>query len=272
MPLTVAVPAFRDNYIWVHCASPSAAADPASSESCSVPTGARCIIVDPGDAEPVLRFLRRHQLDPAAVFITHHHGDHIGGLDALREHYPMPVYGPRGGHIPAIDHRVVDGTRIDLGPDLGTWQVLAIPGHTLDHLGYYDGNRLFCGDTVFGAGCGRLFEGTPEQMHASLNKLAALPTTTWLYCAHEYTQANLAFARAVEPENNAIQQRSREVAALRARGAATVPSRLDSELATNPFLRCAQPAVRAAAERHAARPLDTPAAVFAVLRAWKDEF
>ena len=255
MPVVLHVPAFNDNYIWLVRGRTD-----------------RVAIVDPGDADPVLEFLARERLTPAAILCTHHHGDHVGGVADLRARYDVPVYGPRRERIAALTHRLGDGDRVAL-PNLGlTFTVLDIPGHTAGHIAYVGDGLLFCGDTLFSAGCGRLFEGTAEQMHASLGKLAALPRDTAVYCGHEYTQANLAFALTVEPENGAAQAYQRDVAGRRARNEITLPSTIGQERQINPFLRCHVPSVRAATEARAGRTLTTDTEVFAALRRWKDTF
>jgi hydroxyacylglutathione hydrolase len=243
------VPAFNDNYIWV-----------LHDES-------RALAVDPGDAAPLTAFLAQRGLALEAILLTHHHDDHIGGVAALRRHDPaLTVYGP-----PAIaTHAVTAGDRLTV---LGTeFVVLAVPGHTLDHIAYFGDGELFCGDTLFGAGCGRVFEGTPEQMHASLRQLAALPGTTRIYPAHEYTLSNLAFALAIEPDNDALRQRLAVDRASREAGRPTLPSTLAQEMATNPFLRVDSENVRRSAEIHAQSPLALAADVFRVLREWKNGF
>lgn len=246
------LPAFDDNYIWLLRDA----------------TG-RALVVDPGDAAPVLAALDDGP-PPHAILLTHHHGDHVGGVRALLARWPgTPVHAPRDERIDA-NRRVEDGDALAVGP----WQfrVLAVPGHTRSHVAYVGEGLLFCGDTLFSLGCGRLFEGTPAQMHASLSRLAALPGDTRVCCAHEYTLANAAFALAVDPDNAALQARTRDIQALRAAHRPTLPVRLADERACNPFLRCQEPAVRAAAQRHAGRPLADAAAVFGALRAWKDGF
>lgn len=249
------IPAFDDNYIWLASAEP----------------GQKVAVVDPGDADPVLAFLAEHGIEPGAVLLTHHHYDHTGGAGEIAGRYGVPVYGSASGRIAAVDHPVREGDRVALpacGLDL---QVLETPGHTRDHLCFLGQGLLFCGDTLFTGGCGKLFEGTPAQMFDSLEKLSALPDATAVYCAHEYTLKNLEFARVVEPDNADI--RARQEAAQRARraGAATVPADLGLEKATNPFLRSRVPNVIAAAEAYSGRNLDEPAEVFAVVRAWKDD-
>ena len=235
----------------------------------------RALVVDPGDAEAVLRALDGGP-PPHAILLTHHHDDHIGAVPALLARWPgTPVIGPADARIGTASQVVGDGDHIAAGP----WQfkVLGIPGHTLSHIAFYcadaDGQRLlFCGDTLFSLGCGRMFEGTAPQMHASLMRLAALPGDTRVCCGHEYTLANAAFALAADPDNPQLQARATEAAALRAAGKPTLPSLLADERACNPFLRCAEPALHAAAERHTgARPADD-VAVFAALRQWKDGF
>jgi hydroxyacylglutathione hydrolase len=231
------------------------------------------VVVDPGDAAPVLAALQREGLTLAGILITHHHFDHVGGVPDLLAHAQVPVWGPRNPAIDCITERLGAGDRISvLDCD---FSVLEVPGHTLDHIAYFhDGEQplLFCGDTLFAGGCGRLFEGTPEVMHASLQAIARLPGNTRVYCAHEYTLANLAFAQAVEPDNNKLAARQRDAAALRSRGAPTVPSTLALELETNPFLRCDTSALRDALRRQGRPVGDSGAEVFATVRAWKDHF
>lgn len=246
--------AFDDNYIWlIGCEGHNSVA-----------------IVDPGDEEPVIEALEAQQLTPVAILITHHHGDHTGGVTELVERYQIPVYGPANERIPALTHPLSEGDTVEL-PDCDlSLAVFDTPGHTRGHICYYGHDALFCGDTLFTAGCGRLFEGTAEQMYRSLEKLRALPDETHVYCAHEYTQANLGFAREAEPENEDIKVRSDEVDGLRANGQATVPALLGLEKATNPFLRSHIPTLIAAAEHFAGKKLTTPAEVLGAVRHWKD--
>ena len=232
--------------------------------------------MDPGDAAPVLAHLDREGLALAAILATHHHGDHVGGIPALCERFPVPVLGPARESIPARTRALTQGDRVEeISPSI-VLRVMDIPGHTSGHIafaGTVDGEPvLFCGDTLFGAGCGRVFEGTPAQMWDSLGKLAALPADTRVYCGHEYTLANLRFAQAVEPQSNAIAQRIQRETAKRERGAPTLPSTIGDELATNPFLRVREPAVRDSAQRAAGHALDGDVAVFAALRTWKNQF
>ena len=249
----IRIPAFKDNYIWL------------------LRKGAAAVVVDPGDARPVLEVLEREGLTLTAILITHHHADHQGGVAGLLARYPAAVFGPQVESITGLSRPLRGGETIDL-PELGVaFAVIAVPGHTLGHLAYYGADCLFCGDTLFGAGCGRVFEGTMAQMRASLERLAALPEGTAVYCAHEYTQANLRFALAVDPDNRRLRQRADEVAAARAMGEASVPSTLAQEKATNPFLRCGERALIASAQRRVAQAND-PLEVFTALREWKNGF
>ena len=250
----IRIPAFKDNYIWL------------------LRKGAAAVVVDPGDAEPVRAFLEREGLRLAAILITHHHKDHQGGVAGLLNYAPAAdVFGPALESITGITRGLSGGERIPL-PALGeSMQVLAVPGHTLGHVAYYGAGCLFCGDTLFAGGCGRLFEGTPAQMHDSLALLGGLPNDTLVYCAHEYTEANLRFALAVEPGNGALVVRNDEVSKARASGRATVPSTLAVEKATNPFLRCREPEVVRCAQARGAAGVD-PVSVFTALRAWKNVF
>lgn len=252
----IAVPALGDNYIWLLRATDSSNA----------------IVVDPGDAGTALDAITDHGLEPRAVLITHHHGDHVGGLPEVTERWQVPVYGPATESIAGITDAVSGGDRVAIDA-LGTeFLVIDTPGHTAGHISFHGGGWLFCGDALFAGGCGRVFEGTHAQMHESLQRLAALPDATRGCCGHEYTLANLAFALAVEPDNDALREREARARALRDAGEPTVPFTLAEERATNPFLRCHVPAVHAAAERETGRRLETDAEVFAVLREWKNRF
>jgi len=251
------IPAFSDNYIWL------------------LQCGKRALVVDPGQATPVLAALREQQLTLEAILLTHHHHDHVGGAAQLRQQTGADVYGPATEVLPVCDHPVAQGDTVPLKPLHISLSVLDIPGHTAGHIAFFgqiDGfaSVLFCGDTLFSAGCGRLFEGTPAQMVASLGKLAALPPDTLICCGHEYTLSNLRWALQVEPDNADLQARCKQAQQLRDQGLPTLPSTLALELQTNPFLRTAQDAVIAAAARHAGQSLQGDVAVFACLRAWKN--
>ena len=252
-----AVPAFQDNYVWMLVADGQAAA------------------VDPGEAAPVQRFLESRGLVLAAILATHHHPDHIGGVPELVSRWNCPVFGPAHDGIEGLDRRLAEGDALEV-PGLGyRVRVLDIPAHTAGHIAFvHDGPdpAVFCGDTLFACGCGRLFEGTAAQMSASLAKLAALDPATRVYCGHEYTLSNIRFAEAVEPGNARLVQRKVRDTATRERGEPTLPSTIGEELATNPFLRCGKPTVVAAAEDHARGALAGEVEVFATIRAWKDNF
>ena len=249
--------ALSDNYIWL-------------IESPQAP--GQFVVVDPGEADPVLAELQRRGESLAAILLTHHHPDHIAGVAGLLATREVPVIGPDDPRIPTLTRRVRGGERLDLA-ELGLhFDVLHVPGHTLSHIAYVGHGTLFSGDTLFSAGCGRLFEGTPEQMTDSLDRLRRLPAETRLYCGHEYTAANLRFALEVEPGNLAAGRYRTAVAAMREADTPTLPSNLALEILINPFLRFDIDTVRAAAERHAGTALDGDVAVFRTLRTWKDGF
>ncbi|QKJ35810.1 hydroxyacylglutathione hydrolase [Pseudomonas sp. MPDS] len=250
-----ALPAFTDNYIWL-------LQDHATQ---------RCAVVDPGDATPVQAWLDAHPgWVLSDILITHHHHDHVGGVQALKNATHATVYGPASENIPARDVALQDNDQLSvLGWD---FDVYAVPGHTLGHIAYYHHGLLFCGDTLFAAGCGRLFEGTPAQMHQSLSRLASLPEDTLVYCTHEYTLSNLRFAAAVEPGNPDIAARLEKVSQQRNSGVMTLPSTLALEKLTNPFLRTAETSVKQKADERNGQRNQTPSEVFAALRAWKDKF
>ena len=238
--------------------------------------GRQAVVVDPGDSAPVVQALQQLGVQLQAILVTHHHADHVGGVDALREATGAVVYGPAREHIPEPLVRLAQGDTVDV---LGLrFAIIDVPGHTAGHIAYYcaemDGAPLlFCGDTLFSGGCGRLFEGTPAQMLHSLDQLAALPGDTRVCCTHEYTLSNLKFARAVEPDNAALLHYSSQCEALRARGEPTLPSRMALERDINPFLRVRQPEVARAAQGFDAQvPQDNAVAVLAALRQWKNEF
>ena len=245
--------AFDDNYIWL-----------LQKEG-----NDRLAVVDPGDAEPVLKWLEATGLELDAILITHHHHDHIGGISTLKRHFPVVVYGPQDRRINGITHICREGDVIELTNGL-RFTVLETPGHTSSHISFVGHGTLFCGDTLFAAGCGRLFEGSPEQMYQSLTRLASLADETLVYCAHEYTHANLEFACVAEPDNSAIAMRQSKVCKQRQRGEATVPAPLAIEKKTNPFLRCHLPRLHAAAEQFIGHPLAQATDVFAAVRHWKD--
>lgn len=234
----------------------------------------QALVVDPGDAQPVLLALAQHGLTLAAILVTHHHGDHTGGVNALRQQTGAQVYGPATENMPEPLQRLSDGDVVDA---LGLrFEVLLVPGHTAGHIAYWGqvpgaDPVLFCGDTLFSAGCGRLFEGTPAQMLASLTRLAALPESTRVCCAHEYTLGSLRFALAVEPDNGNLQAYQTQALALRQQGLPTLPSSIGLEKAVNPFLRTHVPAVAHAVQQIDPKARD-PVAVFAALRTWKDKF
>ena len=249
-----AIPAFSDNYIWLITTG-----------------GASCAVVDPGDAQPVLDVLKDRGLQLDYILITHHHPDHIGGMRRLQNSSGAEIFGPHDSRIPGQSRMFGEGETVSL-PKLGLeFGVLEVPGHTSSHIAFHGHGCLFCGDTLFSVGCGRLFEGSPEQMQTSLDKLSTLPPDSRVYCAHEYTLSNCQFALAVEPENPDLVRRAREVEQARELGKITVPSTLDEEIAVNPFLRCRQETVVAAARnRHPG--VEPGAETFAVIRAWKDSF
>ncbi|MDD5280771.1 hydroxyacylglutathione hydrolase [Acidithiobacillus sp.] len=244
------IPAFADNYIYV------------------LESSAGVWIVDPGDVEPVFQWLAPRQMVPTAILCTHHHADHTGGVAALADHFRIPVYGAND-RIPALTHPVAAG-KLTIGS--AEIQVMEVPGHTRDHIAYVWNASLFCGDTLFAAGCGRLFEGTPEMLFHSLQQLAALPPETAVYCAHEYTRNNLRFAALVDPGNPVIRDRQIQAQKQRERGQPTLPSSIALERASNPFLRCADPALIASARHFDPLSGGTALSVFTALRRWKDQF
>jgi hydroxyacylglutathione hydrolase len=254
MPDISPIPAFDDNYIWLLTAD--------GHDGCAV--------VDPGDEDPVLERLAELGLRLDAILITHKHGDHTGGIRGLKARWPaVRVFGPAREPIAEIDTRLGEGDEVDLGV-LGCYRVMDVPGHTEGHIAYRGEGVLFCGDTLFAGGCGRVFSGTFEQLSDSLARIAALPPETLVYCAHEYTLDNLGFAQWVEPDNTDLEERQAADRAARGRGEPTVPSSLALELATNPFLRQEQPSVIEAAEQWAGESLPGRHAVFRAVRTWKD--
>lgn len=252
-----AIPILQDNYVW------------------AVHNGRSAILIDPGEAAPILSWLNGRDMDVQAILLTHHHYDHVGGIAGLIDRAEIPVYGPARGA--AQSRPVIEGETLDF-EDIGlNVKVIETPGHTLDHVCYLASDvrngalHLFCGDTLFSCGCGRLFEGTPSEMYASLTRLAKLPASTQIYCAHEYTLANIAFALEVEPDNPALLARHAEALALRKQGKATLPVSIGTECNTNPFLRCDLPGPVVAASQHFKTVLRPGADTFAAIRAWKDE-
>ena len=248
-----AVPALQDNYIWVIHNDLHAAA------------------VDPGEAAPVLAFLDAHGLQLEAILCTHRHADHIGGIAELRGVYNVPVHGRRHPGNPHITRDLHEGDRLRLDTFGIVFDILEIPGHLDDHIAFIAPQTLFCGDVMFGGGCGRNFEGTLAQLHHSLQRLAALPDDTRVYTAHEYTASNLRFALACEPDNPDIRQRITETRLLRAASLPTLPSTIAQEKATNPFLRCAQPEIVQTLQRRGLTDT-SELAVFTALREWRDHF
>ena len=248
------IEAFTDNYIWL------------------VTTNEGSIVIDPGESSNVINHIDKNQLDLKAIFITHHHLDHTGGVDEITSYYPVDVFGPNN-NIETISRKLRDGDKINI---IGIeFQIIEIPGHTLDHIAYYSKNNgnpiLFCGDTLFSAGCGRVFEGTFEQMYESLLKLKNLPNNTKIYCGHEYTLSNLEFAKEAEPFNQNILSRYNEVIKLREKRIPSLPSLLSTELKTNPFLRCDSKEVQ---ENISTKfnTLKETKEIFKALRLWKDNF
>jgi hydroxyacylglutathione hydrolase len=251
-----ALPAFSDNYIWM------------------LDDGHRAIVVDPGESGPVIAALDARRLGLAAILVTHHHGDHVGGVDALRSRLTGPVFGPAHESVPQPCIGLEQGQTCEA---LGLrFEVIDVPAHTAGHIAFFNRTGagdpiVFCGDTLFSAGCGKLFEGTAAQMFSSLGKLGALPDATRVCCGHEYTMSNLKFAEAVEPGNHDVARHVEVCRALRAEGKPTLPSVIERERRINPFMRCAEPAVIEAALAHGGDSQDG-ASVLAALRTWKNEF
>jgi hydroxyacylglutathione hydrolase len=252
----LAVPALNDNYIWaiVH------------------PRKKSVVIVDPGEAKPILNLLKQQKLNLAGILITHHHWDHTNGIEGILKVHPTPVFAPAKDDVIRCDHPVEDGDQVVIPEMELTFDVIDIPGHTLGHVAYLGHGWVFTGDTLFTGGCGRIFEGTPDQLYSSLSLLAKLDPKTEVYCGHEYTKKNLAFAAMIEPFNNKLEQRIDHTEGLLNKGLPTVPSTIELELQTNPFLRCHEHHVQQAAIAYCGQPLADNVAVFAALRRWKDEF
>ena len=246
--------AFADNYIW------------------TIRDDHHAAVVDPGDAQPVLDYLHSEKLTLVAVLNTHHHADHVGGNAALLAHNRIPVFGPHDERIPDVSVRLADGQRFQLPHFNIEMETLEIPGHTRSHIAFVGGGMLFCGDTLFAAGCGRLFEGTPRQMHDSLTRLTRLPDDTRVYCGHEYTLSNLKFARTAEPDNQQLPALEARMQALRDAGQPTLPSSIGQEKATNPFVRVTEAGVMKSASSRAGKPLTDPVSVLGEIRDWKNNF
>ncbi|WP_432473262.1 hydroxyacylglutathione hydrolase [Amphritea sp. HPY] len=252
-----AIPAFNDNYIW----------------AISVPGCKDIAVVDPGDAAVVKHYLKANQLNLSAILITHHHQDHTGGVKQLAADYELTVYGPANSPFDGIQKVLGNGDAIDLFGQSLTIQ--EVPGHTLDHISYFHAAatpQLLCGDTLFLAGCGRLFEGSAAQMFSAMNYFKALPDNTEIYCTHEYSLANLAFAAAVEPDNDAIQDSISHCNSLRQQQTPTLPSTIGAEKKINPFMRTAEASVRQAAELFSGSKPGSETDVFATIREWKNQF
>ena len=248
------IPALKDNYIW------------------TLHDQHHAVVVDPGEAAPVLAYLDAHQLKLVAILCTHHHNDHSGGICQLVQVYNVPVYGPQHENIPCLSLGLGEGDVVELAQLKIKLDVIDIPGHTRGHIAFIGAGGVFCGDTLFGCGCGRLFEGTAVQLLHALHRLANLPDETKVYCGHEYTEANIRFALACEPGNARLKQRQAEAHALRAVGLPTLPSTIALEKASNPFLRCTKPDVIATVQRMTQTTQSDETSVFTALRGWKDRF
>lgn len=250
-----AIKAFTDNYIW------------------SISNNEHALVVDPGDAKPVLAFLEKHNLSLEVILITHHHYDHTGGVAELLQRYPQAkVYGPHNPNIKDITHRLSEGDKLQINEFDLSFSILQTPGHTLDHIVFVNSDFIFCGDTLFSGGCGRMFEGTPDVFHASLQKLAALPANTKVYCTHEYTQANLQFALSIEPNNKALLDYNSWVVSRRDSKQITLPSSIERERAINPFLRCHNESVKQSLFENDGNTAKSDVETFAMLRQLKDNF
>ena len=244
--------ALSDNYVW------------------TIRDGKCAAVVDPGDARPVIDYLEREKLELVAILNTHHHNDHVGGNAGLLARWKVPVFGPHDERIAQVTNRLKEGERCKL-PHFGIeFGVMEIPAHTRSHIAFHGAGMVFSGDTLFAVGCGRLFEGTPKQMHDALTKLMQLPDDTRVYCGHEYTVSNIRFALAVEPDNAALRELDVKAKKLRERDLPTLPSTIGQEKATNPFVRVREPAVIAAANRYAGKALNDPVSVLGCIREWKN--
>ncbi len=256
-----AIPAFSDNYIWKIVSADQK----------------QVVLVDPGDAQVCIDNIERHNQQIVAILITHHHADHTGGVAQLvkyakQKQWPIKVYGPKAEHTPCNTDKVDQQSSVLISELSLTFKVIDLPGHTLGHIAYYANNMLFCGDTLFSAGCGRLFEGSPEQMFNSLQKLAKLPNDTLVYCTHEYTLANLEFALTVDNNNRALKNYQQQVMTLRDKGDISLPSSIAKELSINPFLRCHDSNIRHSVSQYQHTRLENDLDTFTALRLWKDKF
>jgi hydroxyacylglutathione hydrolase len=247
------IPILETNYVW------------------ALHNGREAVLVDPGRAAAPLQWLRDRSLRLTGLLITHHHWDHTDGIDEILEAHSVPVYGPDDARIPQVDHPLAEGDTLSLDHPALDLEVLNVPGHTSIHLAFVGPDFVLCGDALFSAGCGRLFEGDAEQMQASLDKLAALPGQTRVYCAHEYTQDNCRFALQVEPDNDELTARLEQVIRMRRNHQITLPSTIADELSFNPFLRTRHPDVIAAARHRNPGCGTEPHEVFGVIRRWKDQ-
>ncbi|MBX3618292.1 hydroxyacylglutathione hydrolase [Nitrosomonas sp.] len=251
------VAAFKDNYIWV------------------IHDRNTAVVIDPGTALPVIEYLRSRQLRLAAILITHHHNDHTGGITGLLQYFDAPVYGPCSKNIPTITHSVRNNDEISFHELPLQLTVIEVPGHTLDHIAYYGSQpfgMLFCGDTLFACGCGRIFEGTAGQMYQSLQKLYQLPDDTLIYCAHEYTLGNIKFARVVDHQNEKLQAFEITARMQRSQNTPTIPTTLGNEKSINPFLRCSNLEIIASVQSYCNCKFQDPLSIFTALRDWKNNF